>query len=72
MGTLAVNIASGVGTSLAASAHATPNSFLILTQQVNILIMGPAGHRITDFLRAGVIMTVLFLIVMLTMMNIVF
>jgi di/tricarboxylate transporter len=34
--------------------------------------MGPGGYRVPDFLRAGGIMTVLFLIVMLVMMNIFF
>ena len=52
-------------------ALATSNSFLIPTHQVNALIMGPAGYRVTDFLRAGGIMTVLFLVVMLVMLNLV-
>lgn len=73
---LAVNIALGVGASPAVFALtvalATSNSFLIPTHQVNALIMGPAGYRVPDFLRAGSIMTVLFLVVMLTMMNVVF
>lgn len=53
-------------------AIATSNSFLIPTHQVNALIMGPGGYRVKDFLRAGGIMTVLFLIVSLLMLNIVF
>jgi len=73
---LAVNIAIGVGASPAVFALtvaiATSNSFLIPTHQVNALIMGPAGYRVTDFLRAGGIMTVLFLVVMIAMMNLVF
>lgn len=73
---LAVNIAIGVGASPAVFALtvaiATSNSFLIPTHQVNALIMGPAGYRVTDFLRAGGIMTILFLIVMMVMMNLVF
>jgi di/tricarboxylate transporter len=73
---LAVNIALGVGANPAVFALtvaiATSNSFLIPTHQVNALIMGPAGYRVPDFLRAGGIMTVLFLVVMLFMMNIVF
>lgn len=44
-------------------AVSTSNSFLIPTHQVNALIMGPAGYRVADFLRAGGIMTVLFLVV---------
>ncbi|HEY9148003.1 MAG TPA: citrate transporter, partial [Gammaproteobacteria bacterium] len=46
--------------------------FLIPTHQVNALIMGPAGYRVKDFMRAGSIMTVLFLIVMMAMLNVVF
>jgi di/tricarboxylate transporter len=35
-------------------------------------LMGPGGYRVPDFMRAGGIMTALFLIVMLVMMNIIF
>ncbi|MDT8403016.1 SLC13 family permease [Sulfuriflexus sp.] len=73
---LAVNIALGVGANPAVFALtvaiATSNSFLIPTHQVNALIMGPAGYRVPDFLRAGSVMTILFLVVMLLMMNLVF
>ncbi len=73
---LAVNIALGVGADPAVFALtvaiATSNSFLIPTHQVNALIMGPAGYRVPDFLRAGGIMTVLFLVVMMVMMSLVF
>jgi len=53
-------------------AIATSNSFLIPTHQVNALIMGPGGYRVPDFMKAGGIMTILFLIVMMLMMNLVF
>ncbi len=73
---LAVNIAIGVGADPAVFALtvaiATSNSFLIPTHQVNALIMGPGGYRVPDFMRAGGIMTVLFLVVMMLMMNLVF
>ncbi len=73
---LAVNIAIGAGGNPAVFALtvaiATSNSFLIPTHQVNALIMGPAGYRVTDFMKAGGIMTVLFLVVMMTVMNLVF
>ena len=69
-----VNIAIGAGADPAlfalTVAIATSNSFLIPTHQVNALIMGPAGYRVVDFLRAGGIMTVLFLGVSLVMLNI--
>lgn len=53
-------------------AISTSNSFLIPTHQVNALIMGPAGYRVLDFVKTGGIMTILFLIVSMVMMNIVF
>lgn len=37
------------------------NSFLLPTHQVNALLIGPGGYRNSDFLRAGGIMTALFL-----------
>ncbi len=73
---LAVNIAIGAGADPAmfalTVALATSNSFLIPTHQVNALIMGPAGYRVADFMRAGGVMTALFLVVMMVMLNIVF
>ena len=51
-------------------ALATSNSFLIPTHQVNALIMGPAGYKVKDFMRAGVGMTGLFLTVMLIMLTV--
>jgi len=73
---LAVNIAIGAGANPAVFALtvaiATSNSFLIPTHQVNALIMGPAGYRVPDFMRAGGIMTVLFLVVAMVMMNLIF
>ncbi len=53
-------------------AIATSNSFLIPTHQVNALIMGPAGYKVTDFMRGGGIMTVIFLVVSMTVMNLLF
>ncbi len=73
---LAVNIAIGAGGNPAVFALtvaiATSNSFLIPTHQVNALIMGPGGYRVADFMRAGGVMTILFLVVMMLMMNLVF
>lgn len=72
---LAVNIALGAGADPAVFALTvaigTSNSFLIPTHQVNALIMGPGGYRVADFMRAGGIMTILFLVVALTMLNLV-
>ena len=73
---LAINIAVGAGASPAVFALtvaiATSNSFLIPTHQVNALIMGPGGYKVRDFMKAGGIMTVLFLLVMMVMLNLVF
>ncbi len=74
---LAVNIALGVeganpSVFALTVAIATSNSFIIPTHQVNALIMGPAGYRVPDFMKAGGVMTILFLVVMMIMMNIVF
>lgn len=73
---LAVNIAIGADADPAlfalTVAISTSNSFLIPTHQVNALLMGPGGYQVADFMRAGGIMTILFLIVSLGMLNIVF
>lgn len=70
---LAIQMALGVGADPAmfalTIALATSNSFLIPTHQVNALIMGPAGYSVRDFMRAGIGMSVLFLVVMLVMLN---
>ena len=72
---LAVNIAIGAGADPAVFALtvalATSNSFFLPTHQVNALIMGPGGYRVADFMRAGGIMTVLFIVVLMVMMNLV-
>ncbi len=73
---LAVSIAVAAGGDPAIFAMtvaiSTSNSFLIPTHQVNALIMGPAGYKVTDFVKSGGIMTLLFLVVSLTVMNAVF
>lgn len=72
---LAVNIAIAVGADPAVFALtvaiSTSNSFLIPTHQVNALLMGPGGYQVADFMRAGGIMTVLFLVVSLIMLNVI-
>jgi di/tricarboxylate transporter len=73
---LAVNMALGIGADPAVFALtvaiATSNSFLIPTHQVNALLMGPGNYRVVDFIRAGGIMSIIFLVVALTMLNVVF
>ena len=42
------------------------NTFVLPTHQVNALVMRPGGYKTLDYAKAGVIMTVLFLVVELT------
>ena len=44
---------------------ATSNSFILPTHQVNALYMGPGRYRSMDFIKAGLVMSVLFIIVMI-------
>jgi di/tricarboxylate transporter len=53
-------------------ALSTSNSFILPTHQVNALIMGPGGYRVADFIRVGSGMSLIFIVVMLTMVNVVF
>ena len=73
---VAINIAIGTGANPAVFALtvalATSNSFLIPTHQVNALIMGPAGSRVLAFLRAGGVLTLLFLVVIVVMLSLVY
>ncbi len=53
-------------------ALSTSNAFILPTHQVNALIMGPGGYKVSDFVRAGTGMSVIFLVVMLTVVNLLF
>lgn len=53
-------------------ALSTSNAFILPTHQVNALIIGPGGYRVADFVRVGSGMSVIFLIVMLTVVNLIF
>ena len=73
---LAINIAVNINANPAVFALvvalSTSNSFLIPTHQVNALIMGPGGYQVSDFLKAGGIMTVVFLLLVISMLNLLF
>ncbi len=73
---IAINIAlqtgSDPGVFALTVALATSNSFLIPTHQVNALILEPGGYRVADFMRAGGIMTVLFIVVLMVMLNLMY
>jgi di/tricarboxylate transporter len=53
-------------------AIAAANSFILPTSQCNALMMGPGGYHVKDFLKAGGIMTLIFLVVTLVMLNIIY
>jgi di/tricarboxylate transporter len=50
-------------------ALAASNTFVLPTHQVNALIMRPGGYRTLDYIRAGSGMTIIFLVVLLTMLQ---
>ncbi len=70
---LAANVALGVGADPAQFglivALAASNAFLLPTHQVNALLMGPGGYRVADYLRAGLAMSALFLVVLIPAVN---
>jgi di/tricarboxylate transporter len=47
---------------------ATSNSFILPTHQVNALYMGPGRYRSIDFMKAGGLMTVTFIVVLIGML----
>lgn len=49
-------------------ALAASNTFVLPTHQVNALVMRPGGYRTVDYAKAGAGMTILFLVVLLTML----
>ena len=53
-------------------ALSSSNAFILPTHQVNALIMGPGGYRVADFIRVGTPMSIIFIVVMLTMVNIIY
>ncbi|VAW44043.1 Transporter, sodium/sulfate symporter family, partial [hydrothermal vent metagenome] len=50
-------------------AISTSNAFILPTHQVSALIMGPGGYSVSDFIKVGSIMTLIFLVVSLSMIN---
>ncbi|MFP4634497.1 MAG: SLC13 family permease [Nitriliruptoraceae bacterium] len=64
---LAVNVAIGVDADprmfALMVAICAGNAFLLPTHQVNVMLMGPGGYRVADYLRLGSVMTVVFLAV---------
>jgi di/tricarboxylate transporter len=73
---IAINLAIATGADPAmfalTVAISTSNSFILPTNQVNALLVGPGGYHVRDFVRAGSIMTLIFLAVSLIVLNILF
>ncbi|MBR9980051.1 MAG: SLC13 family permease [Desulfatitalea sp.] len=69
---LVVNMAMATGTDPRMAALvvglATSNSFILPTHQVNALYMGPGRYRSVDFMKAGGLMTVIFIVVLIAML----
>lgn len=69
---LVVNMALATGTDPRMAALvvglATSNSFILPTHQVNALYMGPGRYRSVDYMKAGGLMTVVFIVVLIGML----
>lgn len=51
---------------------ATSNSFMLPTHQVNALYMGPGRYRTFDFIKAGSLVSIVFLVIMIAMISVVY
>jgi di/tricarboxylate transporter len=51
---------------------AASNAFMLPTHQVNALYMGPGGYTSLDFIRAGAPLSILYLLVLTTMILLVY
>lgn len=51
---------------------ATSNSFMLPTHQVNALYMGPGHYRTIDFIKAGALISIVFIVVMIAMIRLVY
>jgi di/tricarboxylate transporter len=73
---IAINLAIATGANPAmfalTVAVVASNSFILPTNQVNALLLGPGDYRVADFLRAGSVMTVVFLGVSVAVLNLIF
>lgn len=51
---------------------ATSNSFMLPTHQVNALYMGPGRYRSVDFMKAGLVISLVFIVVMIGMIYLIY
>ena len=47
---------------------ASSNAFLLPTHQVNVLYLGPGGYASVDFLKAGAPLSILYLVILTTVL----
>lgn len=69
---LAVNVGADPRIFALIVAVASSNTFLLPMQQANALILGPGGYKISDFVRCGFGLTILYWAVMLFAINLFF
>jgi len=73
---LAMNMAADIGTDpmIAALvvAVSASNTFILPTHQVNALIMRPGGYHTKDYMRAGVGMSVLYVMILMACLKLFF
>ncbi|MEM6513833.1 MAG: SLC13 family permease [Pseudomonadota bacterium] len=73
---IAISVALGAGANATmfalTVALAASNSFILPTHQVNALVMGPGKYRVSDYVRVGGIMTLIFLVVVIAVLNLIF
>ncbi len=73
---LAMNMAGAAGADPRIAALvvgiACSNTFVLPTHQVNALIMRPGGYKTLDYFRAGIGMTILYLVVMMAAISVFF
>lgn len=54
------------------AAVSTANSFILPTHQVNALLMGPGGYKVRDYLKAGGVVTAVFLLISVMMFTVLY
>lgn len=73
---IAINIALATGANPTVYALlialGTSNAFILPTHPTNALVMGPGGYKVRDFVRIGLPITVIYLLVLLVMVNLVY
>lgn len=66
---MAVEVGSDPRLAAMVVALAASNTFVLPTHQVNALVMRPGGYQTIDYVRAGTGMTIIYLVVLITMLS---